>query len=74
MMKLRRRNRSAKNENDREYLINNNNTEHNPSKVVLLKNNFRCLELIFDIFRYVDWYGNLQKVHGKPLKLVLKQL
>jgi len=72
-MKLRRRNRNAKNENDREYLINNN-TEDNPSKVVLLKNNFRCLELIFDIFRYVDWYGNLQKVHGKPLKLVLKQL
>jgi len=72
MMKLRRRNRNAKSENDTEYLVDNN-TEHNPSKV-LLKSNFRFFELIFDIFRYVDWYGNLQKVHGKHLKLVLKQL
>jgi hypothetical protein len=32
MMKLRRRNRNAKSENDTEYLVDNN-TEHNPSKV-----------------------------------------
>jgi hypothetical protein len=34
MMKLRRRQRVAKSENDREYLIENN-TDHDHSKVVL---------------------------------------
>ncbi|UJR36981.1 hypothetical protein I4U23_029689 [Adineta vaga] len=31
-MKVRRRNRVAKSETDREYLVDNNTTEHEPSK------------------------------------------
>ncbi len=69
MMKLHRRHRVAKSENDREYLIENN-TKHEYSKVLITKSFF---ELTCNVFRYVEWHGNLPKVHGKLLKLVLKQ-
>jgi hypothetical protein len=45
-MKLRRRHKIAKSENDREYLIENN-TEHDHSKVLLREILFYCFLVHF---------------------------
>ena len=74
-MKLRRRYKRGKNEDDEECLIEDSHPrvrEH--SKVCDLSIVGWFLFTVEIFFRYVDGYGNLPKVHGKHLRLDFKQL